>query len=157
MNEHDDIRQLIPLAAADDLSPGEMRRVREHVAACATCRRVSTDFNALARGLGHLPTPQPSSELVARVQALAAVRLERRLARGNDAAVVIPLVAASWLTALLSWPMLRAASDWVFRGWSLPGGDFGSALAAYSVFGFLLAGIAALAISRHAQGVRRIR
>jgi hypothetical protein len=45
-------------ALADgDLSERQARRVRAHVAACASCTRTLADLEQMKRGLGALPTP----------------------------------------------------------------------------------------------------
>jgi hypothetical protein len=157
VSEHDHIVKLLPLAATGDLAVGEIRRVREHVAGCAECRRVSEDYDFLETTLRGLPTPQPSAELLARVRTMAASRLERKQARSRDVIVLAPLVAASWIVALATWPWVRAASMWVVTGWHLPGGGFVNALAAYSILGFLLASAAAIAVGRRARAIGRIQ
>jgi predicted anti-sigma-YlaC factor YlaD len=154
---HDDIRKLLPLAVTGDVAPEDVRRVREHLRCCERCRQVSEDFAALGSALRGLPTPQPRAELVARVRDLAESRLARKQARSRDAAVLAPLVAASWIVALATWPVTRAAGKWIFTGWHMPGGSFGTALVAYSILGFLLACGAAIAVGRHASAIGRIR
>ncbi len=85
MSEHERIRILLPLAASGDLSPRDMRRVDEHVARCAACRKASDELAALASSLRALPTPQPPAELVARVCRLGTTRLElQRTAAKRD-------------------------------------------------------------------------
>jgi anti-sigma factor RsiW len=155
MSEHERIRELLPLAASGDISPEEMRQVREHLSRCDTCARVSEDFVALGSALRGLPTPMPRAELVTRVRELAELRLERKRAWSRDAVVLAPLVAAGWIMALATWPLVRTAGVWIFAGWHVPGGGFGTALAFYSILGFLLACVSAFAVGRRARTIGR--
>lgn len=157
MSEHESIRGLLPLAASGDISPEDMRRVREHLARCETCRRASEDFVALGSALRGLPTPQPRPELVARVCDLVEFRLARRRAGSREGVALAPLVAAGWVMALATWPLLRAAAKLILTGWYVPDGGFVTALAAYSIPGFLLAWVSAFAVGRLARASGRAR
>jgi predicted anti-sigma-YlaC factor YlaD len=157
MSEHDQIAKLLPLAATGDITPGEIRRIREHLAVCDECRRVSNDYALLGSALRGLPTPQPSAELLARVRVIAAPKLAQKQVRSRDTLVLAPLVAASWIVALTTWPWVRAAGTWVLTGWPLPGGGFAHALVVYSILGFLLASVAAIAVGRYASAIGRIQ
>jgi len=155
MSEHERIRELLPLAASGDISPEEMRQVREHISRCDTCAHLSEDFVALGSALRGLPTPLPRAELVTRVRELAELRLGRKRAWSRDAFVLAPLVAAAWIMALATWPLVRTAGVWVFTGWHVPGGGFGTALAFYSTLGFFLACVSAFAVGRRARMIGR--
>jgi hypothetical protein len=156
MSKHDQIIKLLPLVGTGDATPDEIRRVQEHRAVCAECRQVSEDYDFLGSTLRGLPAPQPSAELLARVCTMAAHRVARKQERSRDALVLAPLVAASWVAALATWPWIRAAGTWALTGWHLPGG-FAYALTVYSILGFMLASIAAVAVSRHAKAIGRIQ
>lgn len=157
MSEHDHIVRLLPLAGTGDIAPDEIRRVQEHLASCTECRRVSEEYAFLGTTLRGLPTPQPSAELLAQVRVMVAPRLAQKQARNGDALVLAPLVAASWIVALATLPWVRAAGAWILTGWHLPGGSFAHALAIYSVLGFLLASVAALAVGRRASAIGRVQ
>jgi predicted anti-sigma-YlaC factor YlaD len=157
MSEHDRIVKLLPLAASGDVTAEEIRRIREHLTDCAACRGASGDYALLGSALRGLPTPQPGAELLARVQALAAPRLVQKRARSRDAWVLAPLVAASWVAALTTFPWVYGAGRWLFAGWHLPGGSFMQALAVYSILGYLLASAAAIAVGRHTNAIGRLR
>ena len=133
MSEHERIRMLLPLAASGDLSHQDMKSVNEHVAQCAACRQASEELADLGGALRALPTPQPPAELVARVCRLGEKRLELQGAPRNGAAFLAPLVAASWVAALATWPLARAVVQWLFGGWHVQGGGLGGTLAAYSI------------------------
>jgi len=155
MSEHERIGELLPLAASGDLSPEDMRDVCDHLTRCETCSRLSEDFVALGGALRGLPTPQPPPELVARVCELAELRLGSKRAWSRDAVFLAPLVVASWIMALATWPLVQAAGTWALSGWHVPGGAFATSLAAYSILGFLLACISALAVVRRARAIGR--
>jgi predicted anti-sigma-YlaC factor YlaD len=155
MSQHDEIRSLLPLEAAGDLEAGESRRVREHVAECEECRRARADFAELGAVLCSLPTPQPSAEILARVQASAKSRLVSKQTRGEGFAVLAPLVAASWIAAWITWPWVKAAGTWMLAGYHLPSGDVRTVLAVHAIIGFVLACAAAMAVGRQASAIRR--
>jgi predicted anti-sigma-YlaC factor YlaD len=157
VNEHERIRILLPLAASGDLSPRDMRRVDQHVVRCEACRQASDELAALGGALRALPTPQPPAELVAHVQRLAEARLARQHAPRNGAAFLAPLVVASWIAALVTWPLVRAAFQWILTGWHVPSGGLGSTLAVYSILGFILACASALAVGRGARQIGRTK
>ena len=157
MNEHDRIHLILPLAASGDVSPDELRQLREHLDGCEACRRANEEFAAIAGELRGIPTPQPSADLVARVQEMGRTRLGRRRAVLHDTAVLAPLVVASWIAALATWPLLKEAAPWMFAGWQMPSGPLGTALAVYSASGLLLASISAAAVGVYARTVRRTR
>lgn len=155
MSEHERIRILLPLAASGDLSPRDMKRVDEHVARCASCRRTCEELAALGGALRALPTPQPPAEIVARVCRLGETRLGLRRAPQNGTAFLASLVAASWIAALATWPLVRSEFHWLSEDWHMPGGGLGGTLAAYSILGFVLACASAIAVGMHAREIGR--
>ena len=157
MNGHEAIRKILPLCISGDISPAEAERVREHLLHCDACRQLSGDYSQLANALREMPTPQPGNDLVARVRDLAESQLAQTCRKDNDTAVLVPLVAVSWISALATWPLLRAAGKWAFSGWHLPGGSFGTALTAYSILGLFLASVAAIAVGSRANAIGRMR
>jgi len=157
MSEHDSIRKLLPLAASGDLSPEDLQRVRGHLERCSACRGASEDFAALEGALRGLPTPQPREEVVAQVRELAQAGLARRRKREHEAVVPGLLVAASWIMALATWPGLRAGMRWIVAEWHVPAGGIGSALAAYTILGFLLACLSAVVVGRLSRAAGRTR
>ena len=159
MNDHADIRKLLPQAAAGTISAADERRVSEHLAHCETCRSIHEDFATLGNALRQLPTPQPRAELVTRVRNLAESRLAHQEAKSKETAILAPLVAASWIAALLTWPAAQVACGWVLTGWYayLQRDGMGNALAVYSILGFLLASAAVIAVGKRAGARGRMR
>ena len=64
MSEHDKIRELLALAAADALTSAEEKQVAEDVRSCIACSNELGAGRPIASELRRLPTPQPSSWLV---------------------------------------------------------------------------------------------
>ena len=157
MSEHEHIMKLLPLAGTGDITPDEIRRVQKHLASCEQCRKANEDYAFLGSALRGLSTPQPSAELLARVRVMAAQRLALNQVSNREAAVLAPLVVASWIVALATWPLVRVAGTWMLTEWHLPGGSVSAALAAYSILGFLLASAAAIAVIRQAGAIGRIQ
>ncbi|MBM3792268.1 MAG: hypothetical protein FJW35_18230 [Acidobacteria bacterium] len=155
MNEHESIRELLPLAAAGALTPEDAEGVRRHLARCETCRRVMEEFSALADSLRGLPTPRPRADLVAKVCGLAELRPARARTWRDGAAALAPLVAASWVMALVTWPLLKEAIRWTLGAWHVLFGGWGAALVTYSILGFLLACVAVFAAGGRASAIGR--
>lgn len=107
MNEHDRIREWLPLAAADTLDADEQRQLELHLAGCRECAAEFGRWDLLAGALKRLPTPQAPAALVervrARMEALAGARAEQRI--GQRA--VAWLLLFSWTVTLASWPVVR--------------------------------------------------
>ena len=69
MNEHEMVRAMLALAAADALDPQETLRVHTHVGECEQCRRELAAWAGYAEGLRDLPQPAIPADLVRRTQA----------------------------------------------------------------------------------------
>ena len=57
MSEHDKIRELVALAAADALTSAEEKQVAEHVRSCIACSNELGAWQPIASELRRLPTP----------------------------------------------------------------------------------------------------
>jgi predicted anti-sigma-YlaC factor YlaD len=110
MNEHNKIRELLPLAAADALEPNEERLLAEHLRECSSCAEQMESWRLLASGLRRLPTPQPRGVIVERARAMAQVRLTDHLERKWNRAVMSGLIVFAWILTLMSWPVVRFVS-----------------------------------------------
>jgi hypothetical protein len=140
MSEHDRIRELLALAAAEALTDAEEQRVAEHVRWCSACSKELSAWGPIASELRRLPTPQPSPWLaqatVARAKAAAAEQAEREW---NDR-VLIAVVAFSWLLTMATRPL--------FDTWT----SFG----AFTTLGWLAGGVAAVMLAVHQRGERSL-
>src|SRR5229473_230590 len=91
MNEHDKIRELLALAAADALTSAEEKQV--------------------ASELRRLPTPQPSSWLVQATLARAEAKFTEQAEHDWNHRLMIIVVAFAWLLTIASWPVFHVVSE----------------------------------------------
>jgi len=110
MNEHDDIRRLLALAAAGALELGEEERVARHIQSCAACAAELEEWRFLAAGLRRLPTPQPPLGLVERARARAEARFAEEAENRWHRGVMVFVVVLAWALTLISWPLVRLVS-----------------------------------------------
>jgi hypothetical protein len=156
MSEHDKIRELLALAAADALTSAEEKQVAEHVRSCIACSNELGAWRPIASELRRLPTPQPSSWLVQATLARAEAKLAEQAEHDWNRRVMIVVVAFAWLLTIASWPVFRVVS-----------GRFGSLLepqfshtwigfAAFTALGWLAGGVAAVMLAIRQRGERRL-
>jgi hypothetical protein len=119
MSEHDRIRELLPLAAADALTRAEEEQVAQHVRSCIACSNQLDACRLIARQLRRLPAPQPSSWVVQATLLRAEAKLTQQDEHDWDLRVLIAVVAFAWLLTIANWPVFHFVS-----------GRFGSLLAA---------------------------
>jgi anti-sigma factor RsiW len=110
MTDHDKIRDLLSLAAADALESNEDRLVSEHVRSCVDCAAQLEEWRLLAGGLRRLPTPQPRGVVVERARAMAQIRLAEQIERKWNRAVMFGLITFAWVLTLMSWPVVKFIS-----------------------------------------------
>ena len=166
MSEHDKIRELLALAAADALTSAEEKQVAEHVRSCVGCSNELGAWRPIASELRRLPTPQPSSWLVQATLARAEAKLAEQAEHDWNRRVMIVVVAFAWLLTIASWPIFHFMS-----------GRFGSLLephfnhtqfgqtvfsqtwisfAAFTALGWLAGGVAAVMLAIRLRGERRL-
>jgi len=156
MSEHDKIRELLALAAADALTSTEEKQVAEHVRSCVSCSNELNAWLPIASELHRLPTPQPSSWLVLATLARAETKLTEQAEHDWNRHVMIVLVAFAWLLTVASWPVFHFVR-----------GRFGSLLepqfsptwigfAAFTALGWLAGGVAAVMLAVRQRGERRL-
>jgi hypothetical protein len=150
MSEHDRIRELLALAAANALTAAEEKQVAEHVRSCIACSNELEAWQPIANELRRLPTPQPSSWLVQATLARAEAKLTEQAEHDWNRRVMIA-----------SWPVFHFVS-----------GRFGSLLepqfsptqfgqtwisfAAFTALGWLAGGVAAVMLAIRQRGERRL-
>ncbi len=152
MAEHDTIRGLLVLVALGALDASEQQRVESHLAVCATCAAELEGWQELARGWKRLPKLQAPAGLVERtrmrIQAQFAAEAERRWNRG----VTVFLLLFAWTVTLASWPIVRLINEGITSWLDLRSTNLWLGLAAYTAFGWLVAGVAAVTLGvRHRQ------
>lgn len=107
MTEHDKIRELLALAAAEALTTAEEKQVMEHVRSCIACSNELEAWRSIATDLYRLPTPQPGSRLAQVTLARAEAKLAEQAEHDWSHRVMIFVVAFGWLLTLASWPLFR--------------------------------------------------
>jgi hypothetical protein len=156
MSEHDKIRELLALAAADALTSAEEKQVAEHVRSCIVCWNDLGAWRPIASELRQLPTQQPSSWLVQATLARAEAKLAEEAEHDWNRRVMIVLVTFAWLLTIASWPVFNLVS-----------GRFGSLLdpqlspawisfAAFTALGWFAGGVAAVMLAVRQRGERRL-
>lgn len=110
MTDHQKIRDLLSLAAADALEPHEDRLVSEHLRSCVDCAAQLEEWRLLAGGLRRLPTPQPRGVVVERARAMAQIRLAEQIEHKWNRAVMFGLITFAWVLTLMSWPVVKFIS-----------------------------------------------
>jgi anti-sigma factor RsiW len=158
MSEHDEVRELLALAASGALESKEEERVARHIRSCALCSEQLDNWRLIASGLRRLPTPQPPRGLVERARARAEVRLAEEAERRWNRSVLIFVTVFAWVITLLSWPIFRLVS-----GWFLSSVDLGPALnkswivfAVFTTLAWVGGGGAAILLSLHQRRERSL-
>jgi hypothetical protein len=156
MSEHDKIRGLLALAAADALTSAEEKLVAEHVRSCMACSNELEAWHPIASELRRLPTPQPSSGLVQATLARAEAKLTEQAEHDWNRRVMIVLVGFAWLLTIASWPVFHFVSG---RFGSLIEPQFSHtwiSFAAFTTLGWLAGGVAAVMLAIRQRGERRL-
>jgi len=154
MSEHDKIRELLALAAADALTSAEEKQVAEHVRSCIACSNELEAWRPIASELRRLPTPQPSSWLVQATLARAEAKLSEQAEHDWNRRVMIFVLSFAWLLTIASWPAFHFVSG---RFWSLPlFSDTWISFAAFTALGWLAGGVATVMLAVRQRGERRL-
>ena len=161
MNEHDKIRELLALAAADTLTSAEEKQVAEHVRSCIACSNELEAWRPIASELRRLPTPQPPSWLVQATLTRAEAKLTEQAEHDWNRRVMIVVVAFAWLLTIASWPAFHFV---IGRFGSLLGPQFSHtrfsntwiSFAAFTALGWLAGGVAAVMLAIRQRGESRL-
>jgi anti-sigma factor RsiW len=147
MNDHESMRELLPLAAAGALNAAEERELEQHLRACAQCSAEFGEWNAMAAGLRAVPTPHVPAALFERTRA----NMNAALTHGRAVQPWLMAVAviAAWAATLAGWPLVREATagtlDWLHWGWN----PTWTGIALYAAAGWLTAGAAGAVLARY--------
>jgi hypothetical protein len=156
MSEHDKIRELLALAAADALTNAEKEQVAEHVRSCIACSNELEAWRPIASELRRLPTPQPSSWLVQATLARAEAKLTEQAERDWNHRLMIVVVAFAWLLTIASWAVFHVVSARFER---LLGPQFSHtwiSFAAFTALEWLAGGVAAVLLAIGQRGESRL-
>jgi anti-sigma factor RsiW len=116
MNDHDRIRELLPLAAAGALDESEERDLAAHLAACSDCATEMKGWHALSGALRRIPTPRAPEALVNRVQIQLITHAIREAERKRSHRAFFWLILFGWTTTIATWPVLQFVSNGA-AGW----------------------------------------
>ena len=160
MSEHDKIRELLALAAADALTSAEEKQVAEHVRSCIACSNELGAWQPIASELRRLPTPQPSSWLVQATLARAEAKFTEQAEHDWNRRVMIVVVAFAWLLTIASWAVFHVVSG-RFERFIVPQYEpqFSHTWISFAVFtalGWLAGGVAAVMLAVRQRGERRL-
>jgi anti-sigma factor RsiW len=147
MMDHNKIRQILPLAAADCLSDAESNELQQHLRECAACANELEHWQAMGSGLRALPTPHAPALLVERTQKLMRQELASRAGHSSQNWLLASGLVVTWALTLAAWPLVRTVSG-EFLNWLNLGFDrtwFG--IAAYVCVGWATAGVAAVLLA----------
>jgi anti-sigma factor RsiW len=156
MSEHDEIRELLALAASGALESEEEERVARHIRSCALCSEELDDWRRIASGLRRMPTPQAPRGLVERSRAHAEAKLAEESEQRWNRRVMIFVIVFAWAITLLSWPVFRLVSSGFL---SLVDPSMSKAwigFAAFTTLAWLGGGAAAILLSSHQRRERRL-
>lgn len=152
-NEHDSVRELLPLAAAGALDAAEEARLAAHLRLCEDCAANLGRWQEIQARLRRMPTPQAPTALVERTILLAQTRLTQESDRRGERRMMALILVFSWLFVAISWPLAQLLA----HGWqSLLGFGFERGWENFAVFTAIcwLAGAAAavlLALRRNRE------
>nr|HEV7953010.1 zf-HC2 domain-containing protein [Candidatus Acidoferrales bacterium] len=111
MNQHEKIREQMPLATAGALDDNEERELSRHLSACGDCSAEFEQWRELGAGLRRMPTPQAPSAMVERVRATLMAQVMARAEQRANRRTMAWLVLFAWTTTLATWPILRLISQ----------------------------------------------
>jgi anti-sigma factor RsiW len=154
--DHNKIRELLALAAADALDSKESELVMRHVGTCPQCSAEMEQWQHLSRGLRQLPTPQPSSDLVQRTCARAEARIIDEREYAWNRRVMISLVFFAWALTLTSWPIVRLVSGGLLSLLDPRLNQTWLGFAGFTSLVWLTGGIAAILLARHQRRERSL-
>lgn len=143
MNEHSEIRKLLPLSAAGAAEDGEQALVDGHLSECRACREELAGLRSIAGALKSLPVPQPSLGLARRTRARVAAEFAARQERRSHQLWLGALIAFAWLLTGMSFAMARYFGQELGSLFRLSPGQFQAGFLAYTLFG----GVGTLALA----------
>ena len=108
MSEHEKIREMLPLAAADALTSAEEERVAAHMRSCVACSNEMNEWRSVAGSIRRLPTPQPSPRLMQMTLARAEAKLVEQAEQDWNRRVIIFVVVFAWALTAVSWLLVHA-------------------------------------------------
>jgi len=141
MNHHDEMRDLIPLAAAGVLNEADIAALRLHCEQCSTCGEELKSLEEMAWHLAQLPNPEAPAWLAQRtLQRVKQTGEEIRERRWNNRVLAF-VIGFSWVLSLAGWPVAHIAAGIGLVAW----------LEFSFVLGWITAGSAAVILGSHSN------
>ena len=155
MREHENIRELLALAAAGALAENEQAIVERHIGECGECAQELAAWNAMASGLRRLPTPRPRAEVIERARALMVRHLAAEAERRWDFSLLVFAVLFAWTLTLAGWPIARLLTSGAAAWLDVSFQQAWLGYAAYTAVGWVSAGVAGALVSLRHRAMRR--
>jgi predicted anti-sigma-YlaC factor YlaD len=102
MNDHNQIRSLLPLQVAGAISREEQAKLDDHLRECSDCRSELASLRALAADLKSIPAPQPLFGLAQRTRARIRAELAAKAERRQNQQYLALLSAFAWLVTAMT-------------------------------------------------------
>jgi len=118
MDAHQEIRDLLTLAAAGALDAGGQRRLEDHLRQCPDCRAEFETWQRLTGAIKDMPTPQAPMGLVERTRRRMERQAATRAAQRRHRLLLVWLTVFAWTTTLLTWPLLRLLGGRLDLSWT---------------------------------------
>jgi hypothetical protein len=155
MSKHETNIKRLALAAAGALSREELLEVEQHARECESCRRELECWGLYGRGLLQLPQPVLPMDLVARTQARVLREREAAADRHRDALMLGGLAIFSWAMSFTVWVIARLLTGGTLEAFGTNWVSAGPWFLASSVFVWITALTAAIALGHH-HAMRRV-
>ena len=122
MHDHEEIRELLTLAAAGALSGDEQKQVEEHLRSCPGCKAEFAAWGLLTGALEQMPTPQAPMGLVERTRLRLEKQAELAAERRQQHWLFFWLTVFAWATTLLTLPLFQflgeRVNNWIDLSWT---------------------------------------
>jgi anti-sigma factor RsiW len=154
MTDHDEVQELLPLAAAGSLSAEEQHRVEVHAAGCEACEAELAQWRLITQALEDAPPPPGPELLVERTR--NRVLEARALHREKTVSDVILgfLMLFGWTISLAVWFLWKLMSGGGLMDVNLT--SLGMWLGGSTLLAWLTAGVAVVALAPRRNAMRRV-
>jgi len=155
MKDHEAIRAMLPLAAAEALARGELSAVEQHAAACSQCRSELDALRLYSHGLSELPQPMVPVGLLWRTRARLAQARATAADRRRQSLALGLLVSFSWTMGVATWILLNAVTGGVWKVFGTNLADPVTWFLVSVLLAWTTAGVAGVILGKRNELVRR--
>src|SRR5215831_19574881 len=107
MNEHEQLRAMLALAAAGVLEADEQSRIDDHLRDCESCRREMDCWLWYAQSFRYLRPPTLPERLVERTRARILAERTAAAERRSEGLLLGALAAFAWIVGVTVWFLVR--------------------------------------------------